>query len=203
MYKKPIIVFEGIEGSGKSSHIKNVSNFLKKKKISFLKIREPGGNHNSEKIRKLILNKKSNFNNNTDLLLYLAARSENIDIIKKNYKKKIILIDRFIDSTIAYQHYGMGVSLKIINSINKYLLKNIRVNYTFLNIVNKKNMFSRLKQRKKLNRYDQFNYSFYSKVQKGFIRLANKNLKKYKIINSNTNININKQIIIETIKRLI
>ena len=203
MYKKPIIVFEGIEGSGKSSHIKNVCNFLKKKEISFLKIREPGGSHNSEKIRKLILNKKSNFNNNTDLLLYLAARSENIDVIKKNYKKKIILIDRFVDSTIAYQHYGMGVSLEIINSINEYLLKNIRVNYTFLNIVNKKNMLSRLKQRKKLNRYDQFNYSFYSKVQKGFIKLANKKPKQYKIIDSNKNININQQIIIETIKKLI
>ena len=89
MSKKPIIVFEGIEGSGKTLHIKNVSNYLKKKKIKFIKIREPGGSKNSEKIRKIILNNKSNFNKNTDLLLYLASRSENIDkIIKKNYKKK-------------------------------------------------------------------------------------------------------------------
>ena len=79
MYKKPIIVFEGIECSGKTSHIKFVSNYLKKKKISFIKIREPGGSKNSEKIRKLILNNKSNFNKNTDLLLYLASRSENIE----------------------------------------------------------------------------------------------------------------------------
>ena len=83
MSKKPIIVFEGIEGSGKSHHISVVSKYLSKKKISYLKIREPGGNPNSEKIRKLILNNKSNFNKNTDLLLYMAARSENIDIIKK------------------------------------------------------------------------------------------------------------------------
>ena len=61
MYKKPIIVFEGIEGSGKSYHIKNISNYLKKKNIKFIKIREPGGSQNSEKIRKLILNKKSSF----------------------------------------------------------------------------------------------------------------------------------------------
>ena len=66
---------------------------------------------------KLILNKNSNFDVNTDLLLYLAARSENIKLIKKFYKKKIILIDRFIDSTIAYQHYGMGIDIKIINLI--------------------------------------------------------------------------------------
>ena len=88
MYKKPVIVFEGIEGSGKSFHINNVSKFLKKKKIKFIKIREPGGSSNSEKIRNLILNNKSNFNKNTDLLLYLAARSENIHLLKKHYKKK-------------------------------------------------------------------------------------------------------------------
>ena len=89
MSKKPIIVFEGIEGSGKSFHIKCIVNYFKKKKIKFIKIREPGGSIGSEKIRKLILNNKSNFNKNTDLLLYLAARSENIQkIINKNYKKK-------------------------------------------------------------------------------------------------------------------
>ena len=87
MYKKPLIVFEGIEGSGKSSHINYVSNYLKKKNYKFIKIREPGGSINSEKIRKLILDKKSLFNSRTDLLLYLAARSENLSIIK-NYKKR-------------------------------------------------------------------------------------------------------------------
>ena len=92
MSKKPIIVFEGIEGSGKSHHISRVSKYLKEKKISHIKIREPGGNANSEKIRKLILNNKSDFNKNTDLLLYMAARSENIDLIKSSYKKKVILV---------------------------------------------------------------------------------------------------------------
>ena len=70
MYKKPVIVFEGIEGSGKTFHINNVCNYFKKNKIPFLKLREPGGSKNSEKIRKLILNNKSSFNKNTDLLLY-------------------------------------------------------------------------------------------------------------------------------------
>ena len=138
MFKKPVIVFEGIEGSGKSHHILNVSKFLKKNKIDFIRLREPGGNRNSEQIRKLILNKKSNFNKNTDLLLYLAARSENIQLLKKYYKKKIILIDRFTDSTIAYQHYGFGVNLKLINLINNFLLRDFKVDYTFLNTVNKK-----------------------------------------------------------------
>ena len=203
MSKKPIIVFEGIEGSGKSHHINKVSKYLDKKKINYIKIREPGGSLNSEKIRRLILNKKSNFNIYTDLLLYLAARSENINLIKKSYKKKIILIDRFIDSTIAYQHYGMGVDLKIINIINKFLLKNIKVNFTFLNVVNKKNLFLRLKKRKSLNRYDRFDNSFYNKVQRGYLKLSKLNKKYYKIIDSNLDIKKNEDLIINQIKKLI
>ena len=203
MSNKPIIVFEGIEGSGKSHHLQRVANYLKKKKISFVKIREPGGSQNSEKIRKLILNKKSKFNIKTDLLLYLAARSENTKIIKKFYKKKIILIDRFVDSTIAYQHFGMGLDIKIINKINKFLLQNIKVNFTFLNIVNKKNLLMRLKQRKVLNRYDKFNVKFYQKVQNGFLKLAKSNIKFYKVINSNLEIKENEKLIINKIDKLI
>ena len=203
MSKKPIIVFEGVEGSGKSHHINKVSNFLNKNKIKYIKIREPGGSLNSEKIRRLILNKKSNFNIHTDLLLYLAARSENLNLIKKFYKKRIILIDRFIDSTIAYQHYGMGVDLKIINIINKFLLKNIKVNFTFLNVVNKKNLSQRLKKRKSLNRYDQFDMNFYNKVQKGFLKIAKLKKKSYKIIDSNLDIKKNEDIVLNHFKKLI
>ena len=204
MSKKLIIAFEGVEGSGKTFHIKNIVNYLSKKKISFISIREPGGSKNSEKIRKLFLNNKSNFNKNTDLLLYLASRSENIEkIIRNNYKKKIILIDRFIDSTIAYQHHGMGVDKKIIETINNYLLKKIKVNFTFLNIVNKKNLKMRLLKRKKLNRYDKFNYTFYNKVQNGFLNQASKKKQKYLIVNSNKNIIENKIIIINKINKLL
>jgi dTMP kinase len=203
MSKKPIIVFEGIEGSGKSHHISVVSGYLKKKRISHIKIREPGGNPNSEKIRNLILNNKSNFNKNTDLLLYMAARSENINVIKNAYNKKIILIDRFTDSTIAYQHFGMGVDLNLIKTLNNFLLKNIKVNYTFLNIVNQKNLQKRLKQRKSLNRYDKFNISFYNKVQKGFIRLSKKQKNKYQLIDSNLDVDKNEKLILDKIDKLI
>ncbi len=203
MSKKPIIVFEGIEGSGKSHHVYKVSKYLESKKISYIKFREPGGSLNSEKIRKLILNKRSNFDVNTDLLLYLAARSENIKLIKKFHKKKIILIDRFVDSTIAYQHYGMGVDIKIINFINKFLLNHIKVDFTFLNVVNKKNLYLRLEKRKSLNRYDQFNMDFYNKVQKGFLKLAKSNKRFYKIIDSNIDIKKNEDLIINQLKKLI
>ena len=202
MYKYPIIVFEGIEASGKSFHIKNLQNHLKKNKVKFIKLREPGGSKNSEKIRKFILSNNSNFKSLTDLFLYMAARNENFqNIINKNYKKKLILIDRFTDSTIAYQHYGMNLNKKLIINLNKIILKNIKPSFTFLNIVSMKNLKSRLNKKPK-NRYDKFNLKFYNKVQKGFIMLS-KNKKNYMIINSNNKISENKKMILKKINSLL
>jgi len=203
MYKKPVIVFEGIEGSGKTFHSKYVCKYLRKKKVPFINLREPGGNKNSEKIRNLILNKKNNFDKMTDLLLYFASRSENLIKLRKEYKKKVIIIDRFVDSTIAYQHFGQGIDIKIIKYINSILIKNFKINFTFLNIVSANNMILRLKKRKKLNRYDKFDIKFYKKVQSGFLKIAKKNPKAYKIVNSDLNKELNKKTIIHIIKKLI
>ena len=201
--KKPLIVFEGIEGSGKTTLINYVTKYLKKNNISFKKIREPGGNKNSEKIRKLILNKKNNFNSFTDLMLYLASRSENIEkVVRKNFKKKIILLDRFTDSTVAYQHYGMGLNKSIINQINKILLKDIKPDITFLNIINMNNLRKRLKIRKNKNRYDYFKIKFYNRVQKGFLKLS-KNKSNYIIINSNKLLNENKKQVLKQVIKII
>ena len=97
----------------------------------------------------------------------------------------------------------MGVDLKIINIINKFLLKKIKINFTFLNIVNKKNLFQRLNKRKSLNRYDQFDINFYNKVQKGFLKLAKSSKKPYKIIDSNLDIKKNEDLILNKLKKLI
>ena len=97
----------------------------------------------------------------------------------------------------------MGVDLNLIENLNKYLLKNIRVSFTFLNVVNKKNLQERLKQRKSLNRYDKFKMSFYNKVQSGFLRLLKKKKNKYQLINSNLDIKKNEKLILNKIDRLI
>ena len=201
--QKPLIVFEGIEGSGKTTLINHISNFLKKKKIAHLKIREPGGTKNSEKIRNLILNKRNNFNAYTDLMLYFAARSEIIEnIIKKNYKKKIILLDRFTDSTLAYQHYGMGLDKDLIDSTNKLLTKNIKPHRVFLSIVNSQNLKKRLKQRKNKNRYDNFKIKFYKKFQNGFINISKKKTN-YTIVNSNFDLKNNKKVVLKHVLKII
>ncbi len=97
----------------------------------------------------------------------------------------------------------MGVNINLIKTLNKYLLKNVKVNFTFLNLVNKKNLYSRLKKRKSLNRYDKFDMSFYSRVQKGFIKLSNKNKKKYHLVNSNLDIKDNEELVLNVIDKLI
>ena len=121
----------------------------------------------------------------------------------ENYKKKVILIDRFVDSTIAYQHYGLGINLSFIKKMNYFLLKNLKVDFTFINLVSEKNMIQRLKQRKKLNRYDNFKKTFYKKVQRGYLKLSKKNKKNYMLINSDLDIKINKELVITKINQLL
>ena len=205
MSKYPIIVFEGIEASGKSTSLEKIIKYLKTKKIKYKTFREPGGTNLSEKLRSLMLNKKSELSNKTDLFLLMASRSENIDkILKKNYKKKVILIDRFIDSTLAYQHYGMKLNKNLILKMNNFLLGNLRPNFTFLSIVNKKNMLNRLKLRKNKNKYDNFDYNFYNKVQKGFLKIASKNKSKYLILDTNKdNLKIIENKLINKIERIL
>ena len=205
MSKNPIIVFEGIEASGKSTSLKKAIKYLKKNKIKYISFREPGGTNLSEKLRQLMLNKKSKLNNKTDLFLLMASRSENFDkILKENYKKKVILIDRFIDSTLAYQHYGMGLDKNLILRMNNFLLGNFKPNFTFLSVVDKKNMLKRLKSRKNKNKYDNFNYNFYNKVQKGFLKIALKNKSKYLILDSNKDsLKIIENILINKIKEIL
>ena len=134
----------------------------------------------------------------------MASRSENIEkIIKKNYKRKIILIDRFTDSTIAYQHFGMGLKMKIIKIVNNYIIGNFKPDLTFLSIVNNSNMKKRLKLRNNINKYDKFNYTFYNKVQKGFLKLS-KEKKNYIILDSNNYAQMNiRNILLKNFKKII
>tara|TARA_B100000029_G_scaffold98228_1_gene88442 strand:+ start:2898 stop:3545 length:648 start_codon:yes stop_codon:yes gene_type:complete len=194
MYKrKPLfITFEGIEGSGKSYQSKKLFNNIKKIKLPVYRTREPGGTINAERIRKIILtdyfgNKKNEkFDKYTDTLLYLAARNEHIKnrIKKLLLKKNIVICDRFIDSTTAYQVYGKGVDKKLINIIHKHILDGLKPDITFILKVNITKALKRLNKRKVKNRYDKFSKNFYIKVQKAFIKIAKMNKKRCIIIDN-------------------
>jgi len=196
MYKKRpfFIVFEGVEGCGKSFQSKKLFNRLKKKRIDTILTREPGGTKSSELIRNLILkdyfsNKKiEKFDKYTDTLLYLAARNEHIKnkIRPALSKKKIVICDRFTDSTLAYQVYGKKVDKSFIDNIHKKILIGIKPNLVFVLKVSEKSSRKRLNKRRTKNRYDNFAQSFYTKAQNSFIKLA-KNKKNYFVLNSSNN----------------
>ena len=175
--KKSIFVtFEGIEGSGKSYQSKKLLRKIQSMGFPAIYTREPGGTKAAEKIRDVILkdyfhpDSKEKFNKYTDTLLYLAARNEHLEKTIKPAisKKKIIICDRFIDSTLAYQVYGKGVNKSLVDSVHKYILGGIKPNLTFILKANISKAMQRLKKRKKKNRYDKFSKNFYDRVQKAF-----------------------------------
>jgi len=198
MYKKKpfFIVFEGIEGCGKSFQSKKLYKNLKKNKVNTILTREPGGTKSAELIRNLILkdyfekNTKEKFDKYTDTLLYLAARNEHIKnkIKPALLKKKVVICDRFIDSTIAYQVFGKKIDLNFIKNIHKKILYGIKPNIVFILRVSQESSRKRLKKRKNKNRYDNFSKSFYANAQKSFIKIA-KNKKNYYLLDSSLNDN--------------
>ena len=198
------IVFEGIEGSGKSYQSRKLYTAIKKIGLPVILTREPGGTKSAEKIREIILKDyfhpdfKEKFDKYTDTLLYLAARNEHIQnkIKPAISKKKIVICDRFIDSTFAYQVYGKGVNKNFVDLVHKYILGKIKPDMTFILKVNMSKALQRLKKRAtKKNRYDKFSKNFYIKAQKAFIKIAKKNKKKYYIFdNSEDDKNLEKSI---------
>ena len=210
--KKPIFVtFEGIESSGKSYQSRKLHKNLKEKNISVILTREPGGTSNAEKIREVILedyfhlNSKEKFNKYTDTLLYLAARNEHmVNKIKPAIsKKKIIICDRFIDSTLAYQVYGKGVNKGLVDSVHKFILGGIKPDLTFILKVNISKALQRLNKRKKKNRYDKFSKNFYIKAQSAFIKIAQKNKRRYFILDNSTDSTKTEKIILNKFMKVL
>ena len=210
MYKKKpfFIVFEGVEGCGKSFQSKKLYKKILNKKIDTILTREPGGTKSSELIRNLILkdyfekNKKDKFDKYTDTLLYMAARNEHIKnkIKPALLRKQIVICDRFTDSTLAYQVYGKKVDINFINNIHKKILNGVKPNIVFILKVSEKISKIRLKKRKTKNRYDKFPNSFYRKAQKSFLMIA-KNKRNYFILDSSENNNVLEKKIFDIVRK--
>ena len=183
------IVFEGVEGTGKTYQINKLYNNLKKIKLDVIKTREPGGSPEAEQIRNLIFSKKSKtFDKLTDFYLMNAARNEHVKktlfVARKN--KYIVISDRFTDSTYAYQVIGNKIDKKI-NLINqKYILENLKPNLTIILKANLSSVHSRIKKRKNNNKFDKLKTIFYKKVQNAYLSLA-KRKKNYLVFDSSKN----------------
>jgi dTMP kinase len=178
--KSFFICFEGVEGSGKSTQAKLLYKFIKKNITkNVILTREPGGTLFSEKIRNLILDKKTNISTLTEFFLLMAARNEHV-ISKINFylkKNFIIICDRFFYSTLAYQHYLEDMDKKFIFNIQKKIYKKIHPDLTFLIDLNNKESQIRISNRsKKTNRFDKLSSYHFNKIRNGFIKI----LKTYK-----------------------
>jgi dTMP kinase len=205
--KSFFICFEGVEGSGKSTQAKLLYKFIKKKITKkVILTREPGGTLFSEKIRNLMLDKKTNINPLTEFFLLMAARNEHI-ISKINFylkKNFIIICDRFFYSTLAYQHYLEGMDKKFIFSIQKKIFNKVHPDITFLIDLNKKESKARINKRaKKTNRFDKLSSYHFNKIRNGFIKISKMYKNKIVLIRGNKSLNeIQNEINTKTLKIL-
>ncbi|MBI1824023.1 MAG: dTMP kinase [Nitrospirae bacterium] len=182
------ITFEGIEGSGKSRHIKQLFEELEKEGYPVILTREPGGTRIGEKLRNLVLEPDhKEIDPTTELLLYLAARSQHLHelILPALRKNKIILCDRFHDSTYAYQGGGRGIDFGLIDPIIQTLFHQIKPDLTFLLDLPPNQALERVRERTgRLNRIDAENIAFHETVRSKYLMLVNKEPERFRVVNS-------------------
>ena len=193
-----LITFEGIDGSGKSTQIKLISEILHKNNIDNIVIREPGGTEISEKIRAILLDNNNTISKYTEALLFLSSRSQLVnEVIKPALNKGCyILCDRYIDSTIAYQGYGRGIDLSQIKVLNDLAIESIYPDITFILDININTSLSRRLTKSK-DRMEQVNENFLIKVRKAYLEIADDDKKRCIVIDCNNKsiIDINNELV--------
>lgn len=175
-----LVTFEGGEGCGKSTQIKKLSQFLEQEKIPFIVSREPGGTEVGEKIRDILLNMKAEMSSTVEFLLFSASRADHIEKVVKPALEsgKIVLLDRFYDSSFVYQGYAGDLNLKDIQNVTELAVKDIKPNLTFLlDLDYEVGMLRKSKddKLKNLDRIEQKGESYHKKVRNGYLKLAEQN----------------------------
>ena len=205
MFKGKFITIEGCEGTGKSTQIKLLEKKLKKK-IKIISTREPGGSFGAEQIRKLIFNKseKQNWSPITEALLHISARSDHLEkIIKPNLKKGLwVICDRFRDSTLAYQGYGNGLKLNVLEIIQDSIFNKFHADLTIILDMDVNKCLKRTKKRKSgIQKYEKMNINFHKKIRNGFLKIAEKNKKRCLVLNADKNENETNKKILKVINK--
>ena len=176
-----LITFEGGEGCGKSTHANLLKTYLEEKSFKVLLLREPGGTETGEKLRKILLEGKTKISSITELFLFLASRRELIrQVIEPALENnKIVICDRFADSTVAYQGYGRGIDIGLISKLNNLVVGEEAIpDITFILDIDKHLGF-KLEGKDRIETEDS---SFHEKVRKGYLDIAGKNPERVKII---------------------
>jgi len=199
MFKGKFITIEGCEGTGKSTQIKLLEKKLKRR-IKIKATREPGGSFGAEDIRKLIFkSKKQNWSPITEALLHISARSDHLEkLIKPNLQKgSWVICDRFRDSTIAYQGYGNGLKLDVLEIMQDSIFNKFHADLTIILDMDAKKFLNRVKKRKSgIQKYEKMNINFHKKIRNGFLEIAKKNKKRCFVLNAEEDsIIVNKKIL--------
>lgn len=184
MKKGLFITFEGPDGSGKTTQIRRLAQWFENKNFSVVCTREPGGTVAAEKIRDIVLNPELPIKAEAETLLYLAARAEHVEkvILPALARGKIVLCDRFSDSTFVYQGITRGMNLEKLRSMNAFATKGLEPDLTFLLDGSPELLETRRKKRGIQDRFELEGLAFQDKVRKGFMQLARKEEKRIKVI---------------------
>jgi len=198
------ITFEGIDGCGKTTQLNKVAEFLKSQGREVLTLREPGGTDISEKIRELLLQSKKEMHSMTELLLFEAARAELIDKVIRPASKegKIILCDRFYDSTLAYQGFGREMNTEDIKLLNRLATGGIKPDLTFYFDVSL-DVSKQRSSNRNLDRMESAGDDFFLRVIEGFNKLATDEAARVIKIDASREINDVSDSVIRELKKIL
>jgi dTMP kinase len=198
------ITFEGGECSGKTTQSRLLFEWLKAQGREVLLTREPGGTKLGEELRKLALDPTTDINPKTQLLLHLGARIEHVEtvILPALTQGYVVICDRFLDSTIAYQHYGHGIDKALILEIHKKWMHNLMPDKTFLLSSNLSLLATRMKD-KQADRYESLPEEFHTNVLQGFHQIAVQDKNRFVSIDSSMSIQDIHKIIVTEVNKLI
>lgn len=185
--KGKFITVEGSDGSGKTTFINSATEYLVKKGYKVITTREPGGTEFSEKVRELLFDSSNEIDAKTESLLFCVSRRDHIikKIIPYVEEGYVVICDRFVDSSIAYQSYGRGLNKRDIININKYTTDGLEPDLTLYFSVDVEVGLSRTKCRDENNRMDNESLKFYKEVKRGYDELSNDYKERIKVIDAN------------------
>ena len=185
-----LIVFEGVEGSGKTSQINLCFSWLQSLNISVVMTREPGGTDLGVQLRRLLLEAGNSIADKTELLLYAADRAQHVhhNLMPNLAKGAIILCDRYTDSTIAYQGWGRQMNIATIEQLNLLATDGLQSDLTILLDIDPEISLKRILQKRKLDRIEQADLAFHHRIRQGYLSLAKKFPEKIVVVNGNQKI---------------
>ncbi len=201
-----LITFEGIEGCGKSTQVDLLFDYLTRKGYNVIKTREPGGTAFGEALRDVALQKNIDVFPLSELLTIMAIRAQHVEelIMPALQERTIVLCDRFVDASYAYQGYGRGIDLGIIETLNRLVTKGIRPNLTVLiDCAPGLGLKRKAKDHRSLDRFEKENLSFHRKIRNAYLKLADEDQRRFFVVDGKSKIEDVHRLIKEKVESLL